>query len=89
MKKYVQSSFDLPCFSGESKMHGISGDPVNRGRVNAGLIVNPNFGEHSHAWYIERDTVNRGPVNRGMTVYIISMHKTLIYNQIDKIVRKT
>ena len=52
-------------------MHGMSGDPVNRGRVNTGLIVNPNFGEHSHAWYIERDTVNRGPVNRGMTVYII------------------
>ena len=65
-------------------MHGISGDPVNRGRVNTGLIVNPNFGEHSHAWYIERDTVNRGT-----TVYIISMHKTLIYNQIDKIVKKT
>ena len=29
---------------GKAKMHGISGDTVNRGRLNIGFIVKPDIG---------------------------------------------
>ena len=54
---------------GKAKMHGISGDTVNRGRLNIGFYCKTRYWGNIIRHGISWDTVNRGPVNLGMTVY--------------------
>ena len=52
-RNYIQSSPDLPCFSGESKNARYIGSTVNRGKVNTCSIVKHDIGEQKKARYIE------------------------------------
>ena len=50
----IQSNPDLPCNLGKGKMHGVSGETINRGIITINLLIRLVFGGE------ETGTVYRG-----------------------------
>ena len=79
----IQSSPDLPCFSGESKNARQIGGTVNRGKVNTCSIVKHDIGGTQEARYIE----GHGKSGHGKSRYNCTYQPTIRCHLPSKILK--